>query len=65
MDAAARVSNRLERIALLEHGPAGRPVLLDELRQLVGEAEEWARTEADPSGVASVEKLREGVEGMR
>ena len=44
---AARVLSRLERIEALdrERAPAGR--LLGELRELVREAEAWARVEGD------------------
>lgn len=65
MDVAERVLNRLERIEGLERGRAGRPALLGELRALVGEAEEWARTGAETRPPAITEKVGEGVEGMR
>lgn len=65
MDVVERVLARLERIELLERGQAERPVLLGELRQLVGEAEEWARAEGDTRALAAAEKLRKGAEGMR
>lgn len=65
MDVVDRVLARLERIELLERGEAERPVLLAELRQLVGEAEAWARAEGDPRALAAAEKLRRGAEGMR
>ena len=47
MDEAERVLERLERIRELNDGGAPAGVLLDELRELVGEAEEWARVEGD------------------
>ena len=63
-DEAARVLSRLERIAALdrERAPAGR--LLGELRELVREAEAWARVEGDARAQTAVGKLREEAEGM-
>ncbi len=65
MDVVDRVLSRLERIETLERGPAGKPALLEELRQLVGEAESWARQEGDERARTAVEKLRKEAEGMR
>jgi hypothetical protein len=65
MDAADRVLRRLERIEALDRELAGAPVLLDELRHLLAEAEAWARAEGDARAKAAVEKLRTGAEGMR
>ena len=64
MDEATRVLERLRRIDALdrERVPAGR--LLGELRELVREAEAWARLEGDDRARSAVEKLREGAEGM-
>lgn len=45
MDEARAVLARLERIETLEREDAPAPVLLSELRLLVGEAEAWARTD--------------------
>ena len=61
---AARVLNRLERIEALdrERAPAGR--LLGELRELVREAEAWARVEADGRAHEAAGKLRGEAEGM-
>ena len=55
---------RLRRIDALdrERVPAG--LLLGELRELVREAEAWARLEGDDRARSAVEKLREGAEGM-
>ena len=64
MDVVDRVLARLGRIEALEAGPAGRAALLVELRQLVGEAEEWARSEGDGRACAAVQKLRKEAEGM-
>jgi hypothetical protein len=63
-DEAAMVLNRLERIEALdrERAPAGR--LLGELRELVREAEAWARVEGDSRARTAVGKLREEAEGM-
>ena len=47
MDEAEAVLERLERIRALDRADAPAAVLLDELRQLVTEAEEWARAEGD------------------
>ena len=49
----------------MDRGHAGVPALLSELRQLVGEAEAWARAEGDRRACEAVEKLREEAEGMR
>jgi hypothetical protein len=47
MDEAEAVLERIERIQELDRADAPPGVLLDELRQLVIEAEEWARAEGD------------------
>ena len=41
---------RLERIDALERARAPAPVLLDELRGLVRDAEAWLRAEPEPQG---------------
>jgi hypothetical protein len=64
MNVTDRVLQRLERIAVLDRARADTPVLLAELRELVGEAEAWARAEGDGRARAAVEKLREEAEGM-
>jgi hypothetical protein len=64
MDEAARVIDRLERIATLERTGDGRR-LLDELRALVVDAEAWARLEGDVRARSAVSRLREEAEGMR
>jgi hypothetical protein len=63
-DEAARVLSRLERIEALdrEHAPPG--LVLCELRELVREAEAWARVEGDVRARTAVGKLREEAEGM-
>ena len=45
MDEAKRVLERLERIERLDRDATPARVLLDELRQLVAEAEAWTRVE--------------------
>jgi hypothetical protein len=65
MDVVDQVLRRLERIEALDHGRDGAPALLDELRQLVGEAEAWARLEGDQRAQAAVDKLRKEAGGMR
>jgi hypothetical protein len=55
MDEARAVIARLERIEALDRGEAPPRVLLDELRALVNEAEEWAR--ADRPGPEAREAL--------
>jgi hypothetical protein len=65
MDVVDQVLKRLERIESLDRGREGTPALLAELRQLVGEAEAWARLEGDQRAQAAVDKLRKEAEGMR
>jgi hypothetical protein len=65
VDVVDKVLRRLERIDELERARAGRPALLGELRQLVREAEAWARTEGDDRAQAAVDKLRKEAGGMR
>jgi hypothetical protein len=48
---------RLERIELLERAGADPAVLLDELRELVHEAETWARRERDADALAAAQRL--------
>ena len=59
MDEARAVLLRLERIETLEGAEADPAVLLGELRELVREAEAWARRERDPRALAAVEALAE------
>jgi len=65
VDVVDQVLKRLERIDELERGRAGRPELLGELRQLVREAEAWARSEGDARAQEAVDKLRKEAGGMR
>ena len=55
MDEARAVLARLDRIEALEREGASPDVLLEELRGLVREAEDWVRTEGG-------ERAREAVE---
>ncbi len=54
MDEARAVLERLDRIEALAARRAEPVELLVELRALVGEAESWARREADPRAAAAV-----------
>lgn len=50
---------RLERIDALERAHADPAVVLGELRELVCEAEAWARRERDPRAEAAAQRLAE------
>ena len=54
---AAAVLERLERIGRLERDGAPAASLLGELRELVGEAESWARLEGDRRARAAAAAL--------
>jgi hypothetical protein len=56
MDEARAVLGRLERIEALDARGAGPRELLAELRELVREAEAWARCEHDDDALAAVER---------
>jgi hypothetical protein len=59
MDEARRVLERLDRIEALDRSSAGAAELLDELRALVREAEDWARAEGgEATAESAVERLR-------
>lgn len=58
MDEAEAVLARLERIDRLRSSGAPAASLLDELRALLGEAEEWSRTEGGEAGRDAVAGLR-------
>jgi hypothetical protein len=64
VDEADRVLARLARIELLEQREVTTALLLDELRALVREAEDWVRTEGDARARLAVSKLREEAAGM-
>ena len=53
MDEARAVLARLERIEALDRAKAQPHELLAELRELVREAEEWARCEGDERALAA------------
>ena len=61
---AGIVLRRLERIETLERRRASAEEVLQELRELVREAEAWARLEGDGRARDAVVKLREEAEGM-
>jgi hypothetical protein len=56
MDEARAVLARLDRIEALEREGAPPSVLLDELRGLVQEAEDWARLEGGERAQEAVER---------
>jgi hypothetical protein len=56
MDEARAVLGRLERIEELERRGAPPAELLGELRELVHEAEAWARRERDDDALAAAER---------
>jgi hypothetical protein len=60
MDEAEQVLDRLRKIELLDGQQAPAEVLLGELRELLAEAEAWARLEAP--GTAGVDALRAALE---
>jgi hypothetical protein len=64
VDEATKVLERLRRIDELERVQAPPRLVLGELRELVREAEAWARLEGDVRARSAVEKLRKGAEGM-
>jgi hypothetical protein len=63
MDEARSVLRRLERIEALERRGSPAELLLDELRELVAEAEAWVRVEPGPTDDAedAIEHLRRAV----
>ena len=65
MDEARHVLERLDRIEALGRREAAPEVVLGELRELVREAEAWARREGRPaSGAAgAIETLKVAVQG--
>jgi Tfp pilus assembly protein PilX len=66
VDEARTVLARLERIEALERDGAPGTMLLEEVRSLLREAEEWVR--AEPAGTdlarAAVERCREALEDV-
>jgi hypothetical protein len=58
MEESRAVLERLQRIEVLDREGAATSELLQELRALLGEAEEWSRTEGGDAGECAVEELR-------
>jgi hypothetical protein len=63
MEESKAVLERLERIEALDRDGAAASDLLVELRALLGEAEEWSKTEGGDAGESAVEGLRSALEG--
>jgi hypothetical protein len=62
MDEARKVLERLDRIEALDRATAAPGELLEQLRALVREAEEWARAEGgDADADTAVRRLRGAV----
>jgi hypothetical protein len=59
MDEARAVLARLERIEALDRAEAPPREVLEELRHLVREAEEWARVDGDERALAAAQLLAE------
>ena len=62
MDEAHAVLERLGRIEALERAGAAAPELLEELRQLVREAEAWSAREGDARADDAVDRCRAALE---
>jgi len=63
-EVAEAVLGRIERIQELDRAEAPPAVLLHELRQLVVEAEEWARAEGDARARAAAVWLGADIERL-
>jgi hypothetical protein len=61
MDEVSAVVERLERIDRLRQGGAPAPELLQELRELLAEAEAWAHVEGGEAGARAVSQLRDAL----
>ena len=61
MDEVCAVLDRLDRIESLRRSGAVPAVLLEELRALLGEAEEWSRMEGGEAGERAVDALRKAL----
>ena len=61
MDEARAVIDRLNRIEALDRERASASTLLAELRELVREAEVWARREGDERAELAVERCKEAM----
>jgi hypothetical protein len=62
MDEARAVLTRLDRIEALDRRQASPGVLLAELRELVAEAEQWARRERDEGALSAASRTRAALE---
>jgi hypothetical protein len=63
VDEARAVTERLNRIEVLEREHAPAQTLLAELRELVREAEAWVRSEGEPArAAAAVERCKDALE---
>jgi hypothetical protein len=63
VEEARAVIHRLDRIDALEREGAHPTTLLAELRELVREAEAWARREGDERAQRAVERCEEAMTG--
>jgi hypothetical protein len=61
MDEARAVIRRLDRIEALEREGAHPTMVLAELRELVREAEAWARVEGDERAQRAVKRVEEAM----
>jgi hypothetical protein len=61
MDESRAVLERLERIEALDRRGAAPLQLLEELRALLVEAEEWASREGGDAGARAVSELRDAL----
>jgi hypothetical protein len=61
MDEARVVLDRLERISALDSAGAPAHTLLEEVRALVAEAEEWLEVEPSARSAAALERCRESL----
>jgi hypothetical protein len=61
MDEARAVLKRLSRIEALDRERGDPRTLMAELRELVREAEDWARAEGDERAEAAVEVYKEAM----
>jgi hypothetical protein len=62
MDEAVAVLERLQRVERLQREGAAPTELLEELRALLVEAEEWARLEGGSEGEEAVERMRSALD---
>jgi hypothetical protein len=62
VDESQAILDRLERIDRLRRAGAPPVRQLDELRQLLGEAEAWSRSEGGDAGSRAVARLKAALE---